>query len=108
VKVGIEAVTVDTLHRVRIKRNAEAVGYALTYSRGKVEPVCMAAPGCGDDAPIFRIVDKTVYEVACSVCKQSGGIGRVLYLAEWRAVLCAPELGEINQGAELMENRPGG
>lgn len=64
-------------------------------------------PGRGDDTPIFRIVDKTLNEVAGCLGKQSGGIGRVLYLAEWSSAIGTLELGEIHQGAEMVQDSPG-
>lgn len=106
-KVGIQTVAVDTLHSIGIEWNTESDRYPLTYRRGEVEPLCMAPPGCGDDTPIFRIVDKTLNEVAGGLGKQLGYIGRVLYLAERCPALGTLELGEIHQGAELMQNRPG-
>ena len=106
-KVGSQAVAVDTLNGIGIERNAESVRYALTYRSGEVEPVCMTAPGRGDDTPIFRIVDKTLNEVAGCLGKQSGSIGRVLYLAEWRSALGTLKLGEIHQGAEMVQDSPG-
>lgn len=81
-KVGIQAVAVNTLHRVSIERNAESVRNALTYRSGEVEPVCMTAPGRGDNTPIFRIVDKSLNEVGGSVGKESRNVGRLLNLAE--------------------------
>lgn len=106
-KVGIQTVAVDTLHSIGIERNAETDRYPLTYRRGEVESVCMAPPGCGDYTPVFRIVDKTLNEVGGGIGKQRRYVGRVLYLAERCPALGTLELGEIHQGAELMQNRPG-
>ena len=106
-KVGIQTVAVDTLHSIGIERNAETDRYPLTYRRGEVESVCMAPPGCGDYTPVFRIVDKTLNEVGGRVGKQGRYVGRLLKLAERRAVLGSLELREIGQRAELVQNRPG-
>ena len=106
-KVRGQTVAVDALHRIGIEWYTEIVRDSLTYRRGKVEPVCMTAPWCRDYSPIFRIIDKTLNEVAGSVGKQCGYIGRLLNLAERYAALCASELREIHQGAELMNHSPG-
>ena len=105
-KVGIQTITVDTLDGIGIERNAESVRNMPAYRSGKVEPLCMTAPGRGDDTPIFRIVDKTLNEIAGSLGKERGSLGRVLDFTEWGACLGAPELREIYQGTKLMENRP--
>lgn len=81
-KVKLQTVAVDTLNGIGIERNPEARCCALTYRRGEVEPVCMTAPGRGDNTPIFRIVDKSLNEVGGSVGKESRNVGRLLNLAE--------------------------
>lgn len=106
-KVGIQTVAVDTLHSVDIEWNAETDRYPLTYRRGEVESVCMAPPGCGDYTPVFRIVDKTLNEVGGGIGKQRRYVGRLFNLAERCAVLGSLELGEIHQGAEMVQDSPG-
>lgn len=91
-KVGIQAVAIYALNGIGIERNAKSVRNMPTYRSGKVEPVCMTAPGRGDDTPIFRIVDKTLNEIACCLGKERGSLGRVFDFTEWGACLGAPEL----------------
>ena len=105
-KVGVKTVTVDTLNGIGIEWNAEVRRYPLTYCRGEVEPVRMAAPWCGYYGPVFRIADKPLNEVAGSVGKLGGYLGRLLNLAERYADLGSSELREIGQGAEIVQYRP--
>lgn len=86
--------------------NTMAFDRQLAYRRGEVDHVCMATLWCGDDTPVFRIVDNTLDEVAGGIGKQCGNVRRLLNLAEWCAVLGSLELGEIHQGTEMVQNCP--
>ena len=104
-KVRIQSVAVDTLNGISIEWNTESGRNSFTYRRGKVKSACMASPRCGDDTPVFRIVDKALNEVGGCIGKQCRYVRRLLKLAERCAVLGSLELREIDQRAELVDCR---
>lgn len=106
-KFRVKAIAVDTLNGIGVEWYAEPVRYLGADSRGQMKAIAVSAAWRGDDAPVFRIADKTTKEVASTHGKLAGYLGRLLNLAEWYSLLGAFELREVNERAEGVNSQPG-